>query len=286
MFFTQPKYIKIYIGTVQYQEELKYRWTVYVRVFGGRCHITYHTNWLSRSFWQPVRQVYRETVQQLLPVWRGKIISCPSLLLDSLKHRVCVTASSYTHTHRVSCAHLRKTLTHTRTHKTNTHTLENAHNLSNSHITLLLHSPFILPTWLLSSPLSAARSFPPLSSCFPLLHHSFLVQHLVNSLPLLWSLTLAEHICTSYAEWALIQKALSADTACLFFFTWVERLFVIWLLTSGFCFTAPLALALSLSSSVCLSWVCLSFSCALKLGALHENCQERARVAFYPTIQL
>ncbi len=113
---------------------------------------------------------------------------------------------------------------------------------------------------------SPALSFPPLSSCFPLLHHSFLVQHLVNSLPLLWSLTLAEHICTSYAEWALIQKALSADTACLFFFTWLERLFVIWLLTSGLCFTASLSLALSQSSSVCLSWVCLSFSCVLKLG--------------------
>ncbi len=76
---------------------------------------------------------------------------------------------THTHTHRVSCAYLHKTLTHT--HKTNTHTLENAHNLSNSHVTLLLHSPFILPTWLLfsrslfPSPLLLLSSPPPLLPC-------------------------------------------------------------------------------------------------------------------------
>ncbi len=110
----------------------------------------------------------------------------------------------------------------------------------------------------LSFPLLLLSSPPPLLPCATPCQQS----------SSLWSLTLAEHICTSYAEWALIQKALSADTACLFFFTWVERLFVIWLLTSGLCFTASLSLALSQSSSVCLSWVCLSFSCALKFGRI------------------
>ncbi len=87
---------------------------------------------------------------------------CYSLKLHTHTH-------THTHTESIMCTPPQDTNTHT--HKTNTHTLENAHNLSNSHITLLLHSPFILPTWLLSSrslfpsPLLLLSSPPPLLPC-------------------------------------------------------------------------------------------------------------------------